>query len=73
MVVTRSCAETPVVTPCLASIDTVNAVWFALLLLTTIGGRAKRSACASVRHKQTMPLHSRIINAICAVVRDSTA
>lgn len=34
IVVTRSWAETPVVTPTFASIETVKAVWLALLLLT---------------------------------------
>ena len=59
-----SAAETPVVTPRDASTDTVNAVPKRLVLRDTIGGKARRRAASDSIHKQTIPLHDRIIKAI---------
>ncbi len=70
IVVTRSAAETPVVTPLRASIDTVNAVWLALVLCSVIGGRSRLRSFSSVRHRHTIPLHSLISIAICGTVID---
>ena len=56
MVVTRSAADTPVETPFAASIVTVKAVLFTLLLCSTIGGKSSCWQRSSVMHKQTMPL-----------------
>ena len=37
---------------------------FARKFSQSMGGRSSRSACSSVRHRQTMPLHSRMSRAI---------
>lgn len=73
IVVTRSAADTPVVTPARASIDTVNAVPFLLSFNCAIGGSSSARTFSSVRHRQTMPLHSRINSAIVSSVSRSAA
>lgn len=73
MVVTRSAADTPVVTPSFASMDTVKPVWLVQVLCSTIMGRPSCLTCFSGRQRHTMPLHSLIINAICSAVMDSAA
>ena len=73
MVVMRSAADTPVLTPVRASIDTVNAVPYWLRLSSTIGRRPSDALFSAVRHRQTMPLHSRISMAMLACVSLSAA
>lgn len=63
-VVTRSAADTPVVTPRAASMEMVNAVWYWLEFSSTIMGSSRDWTFSSVMHRQTMPLHSRISMAI---------
>ncbi|MNT06380.1 hypothetical protein D3C72_1410440 [compost metagenome] len=67
MVVTRSTADTPVLTPSRASMDTVNAVAKRLWLRVTMGGSSSRSRVSPGRHRQTMPLPSRISCAMSSV------
>ena len=55
MVTARSCAETPVVMPCRASIDTVKAVPSGARLWLTIMDRPSSSMRSSVRAKQMRP------------------
>lgn len=68
IVVTRSAAETPVVTPSAASMDTVNAVPYELVFFCTICGSLRESALSFVMQRHTMPLHLRISKAICSEV-----
>ena len=68
-----SAAETPVVTPRAASTDTVNAVPKRRVLRDTIGGKARRRAASASIHKQTIPLHERIISASCPTVISDAA
>ena len=56
MVVALSAAEIPVVTPFLASMDTVNPVPYCEVLLSTIIGKSKRSAILESRERQISPL-----------------
>jgi hypothetical protein len=64
MVRERSAAEMPVVTPSLASIETVKAVFMLSRLSAAIGG--KRSCCArsAVRARHTRPRAWRIMKLI---------
>ena len=73
MVVTRSAADTPVLTPSRASIDTVKAVAWRLSFFCTMGGRPRRSSASPGRHRQTMPLPSRISCAMTGTVSLSAA
>ncbi|CFU07987.1 Uncharacterised protein [Bordetella pertussis] len=73
MVVTRSTADTPVVTPSRASMDTVKAVEYRLRLLSTMGGSSRRSRVSPGRHRHTMPLPSRISCAMTGTVSLSAA
>ncbi len=68
-----SAAETPVVTPRAASTDTVNAVPKRRVLRDTIGSKARRRAASASIHKQTIPLHKRIISASCPTVISDAA
>ena len=56
IVFARSCAEIPVVTPFLASIEIVNAVCILDLLFEDINGNFKLSTCFFVKAKQIKPL-----------------
>ena len=56
MVVARSCAEIPVLTPQRASIDTVKPVPKGEVLLSTIGGRSSASHFSGVIARHTRPL-----------------
>ncbi len=55
MVRARSCAEMPVLTPAVASIDTVKAVERGARLCATIIGRPSRSTCDVSSDRQTSP------------------
>ena len=55
IVVARSAAEIPVVTPCFASMETVKAVPKVERLSRTIGSRRSLSACSSVMVRQIRP------------------
>src|SRR5690606_26161620 len=73
IVVARSCAEMPVVTPSRASIETVKAVSRLAVLCWTIGGRSRRSAIAFVIARQTTPPVWRIMKASRSGVTASAA
>ena len=64
MVTILSEADTPVVTPSAASIDMVKFVQYLDLLFSTINFKLSSDAFSEVKHRQTIPLHSRIIKAI---------
>jgi len=55
MVVARSLAEIPVVTPFAASMETVNAVWKGEVLSCTISGRLSLRIRSSVSERQIRP------------------
>ena len=64
-------ADTPVVTPSAASMETVKAVPYELVFLGTICGRSSDLTLSLVMRRQTMPLHSRMSVAIYSLARES--
>ncbi len=74
MVVMRSWADTPVVMPSAASMVTVKPVPWRAWLFCTMGASCSSSTVASSRHRQTMPLQSRIIMAmVCSEMFSAAA
>ena len=73
IVVARSAAETPVVTPTFASIVTVNCVPKRDEFVATWSGRWSASAFSFVIVRQTIPLPCRIMKFIASVVVFSAA
>jgi 3,4-dihydroxy 2-butanone 4-phosphate synthase len=58
--ISTEATETPVVTPLRASMLTVKGVLNRLSLFETIGRNSRRLHVSSVKHRHTIPLHSRI-------------
>ena len=69
----RSAAEMPVVVPCLASTDTVNAVRWRSVFSATISGSWSSSSRSPSSGMQITPLVWRIMNAIASGVTFSAA
>src|SRR6185503_9648300 len=72
-VVARSAALIPVVVPCTASTDTVNAVRCTSVLWATMSGNRNSSRCSPSIGMQITPLVWRIMNAIDSAVTFSAA